>query len=137
MLRRSTLIIPFILLVVVITVLAFTFTHRIRNHGIIKTIGCVIDTTEIDWGFIAVGETKSKVINIGNNGTVPITLSFNVSDWNPVEASNYLWVSWNYSDVVINPNDFIPVELYLHVFQNTTGITDFEFIITIIASEVS
>jgi len=57
-------------------------------------------------------------------------------NWNPENASNFIFSSWNYSGQVIFPSEIIETNFYLQVSENITGITDFSFDYIITALEL-
>jgi hypothetical protein len=42
-----------------------------------------------------------------------VTLNIFLTDWNPVEISDYLTISWDYKGTIINPGEIIPVAMTL------------------------
>ena len=42
-----------------------------------------------------------------------VTLYMFLIDWDPVEISDYLTISWDYNGTVINPGEIIPVTMTL------------------------
>jgi hypothetical protein len=42
-----------------------------------------------------------------------VTLNIFLTDWNPVEISDYLTISWDYNGTIINPGEIIPVAMTL------------------------
>lgn len=117
------------------------FFYSIHNHGTITAIGVnVFDAsgmplTSIEWGLVDPGSSNNFIIKIQNNGTVPATISFQTQDWIPIEASNYLTLSWNYTGAILNPQETIPITLTLNVAESIAGIPEFSFDIIITATE--
>jgi hypothetical protein len=66
-----------------------------------------------------------------------------LTDWNPVEISDYLTISWDYNGTLINPDEIIPVTMTLSAsssddFVNyvvSNEIRRFDFVIHIVASD--
>lgn len=108
----------------------------IRNVGRIKTIRVEVDTDFIDWGTLSPDSYATRLINVRSVGNTNVTLLLNASDWNPENASQYLSLSWNYSNQILEPYQWIPIELTLTVSANITGIKNFSFDIWIIAQEI-
>jgi len=115
---------------------------RIASTGTIKVVNveaywnrnCTGPVTSIDWGMIEPGASKNVTIYMKNEGNSPIVLSLNTSNWNPIEAGNHMSLSWNYSGAGLQPDQFLPVTLTLTAARNITGITAFNFDITIIGA---
>lgn len=108
----------------------------IRNVGRIKTIRVEVDTDFIDWGTLSPDSYATRLINVRSVGNTNVTLLLNASDWNPENASQFLSLSWNYSNQILEPYQWIPIELTLTVSANITGIKNFSFDIWIIAQEI-
>lgn len=128
-----TLILSLILSAYTITSLQSSVT--ISNHGRIKTIGIKTDTENIVWGMIEPNSTASYIINVSPNGSMPVTLQFNTSNWNPENASDYIHLSWNYTGAIIEPDIWVPINLILAVDADIRGINVFSFDIIIWAVE--
>ena len=116
----------------------------IASSGRIVTIGVEVyedaDLTlallEIDWGELEPGDIGSKSFWAYNNGSVPITLSFNTSSWLPTNAEAYLDLTWNYAaGAVIGPSESLKLTFSLYVHPDISGIVDFSFIITIVGTK--
>jgi hypothetical protein len=116
--------------------------NQISNIGSIKAVGvgvywdqaCVNSTSQINWGLLEPGSNVSKTIYIRNEGNTAATLSMTISNWNPLDASNYMTLTWNYNGQNLNVGAVIQVKLTLSVSSNISGITNFSFLITIMAN---
>jgi len=123
---------------------AITSTLVIPNVGTVTTVGVEaywdVNATnpveQIDWGTCDPGAIYNKTIYIKNSGNSPCTLSIEVQDWNPENASNYIVLAWNYTNQVINPNEIIPIQFVLAISDEISGIEQFSFNLVITASEV-
>ena len=121
-----------------------TSTLIIPNVGTITTIGVEAYwdanatnlVEQIDWGTCDPGATYNKTIYIKNSGNSPCTLSIEVQDWNPENASNYIVLAWNYTSQVIDPDEIIPIQFVLAISDEISGIEQFSFNLVITASEV-
>ena len=113
-----------------------TYQTRITNIGRIKTIGCEVTPTEIDWGTLTPNQTATKTIQITNNGTTNITLTYTTQEWNPPETEQYITLTWNYTNQTIQPNQTTTIQLTLYIKPEIHDITNFQFTITITATEV-
>ena len=107
----------------------------LHSYGIIRTIGVEVykdadlttTLTEIDWTFVDPGQTKTYPAWIKNVGNDKITLNMWTSDWQPTNASDWITLTWNYTESVIPAKASIPVLFTLSVHWNVTGIEHFSF----------
>lgn len=114
----------------------------ISNSGSVKAIGvgvysdqaCTSPVTSISWGTIDPGASIDKIVYIKNTGNNPVTLTLATSNWNPTGASNYMTLGWDYGGQSINAGAVVQVKLTLSVSSSISGITNFSFDITIVAS---
>lgn len=119
-----------------------SFVYPLHSTGKIQKIGIEVKDangttiTNIDWGNLTPNSTITYNIVVANNGTVPVTLTFETENWNPPEISNYITVTWNYDGVPLNPQSSKTIALILTVAENINGISSFSFDIKIIAQEV-
>jgi len=131
-----------ILFVLAISLLTCSATYallsvnrRISNVGEIKSIGCTVDTDFIDWGLLTPGEVKHYTIHVTVTGDVNATLKLETTDWQPPEAQQYLFLSWNYAGQVLEPETTVIADLALFVSESVQNITNFSFTIVITAIE--
>jgi len=114
----------------------------ISNEGEVKGIGvgiywnqsCTTEVSSINWGIIEPGSGKNVTVYIRNEGNSAVSLTMNVSNWNPSNASDYIDLSWNYQGQIINVNDVLEVVFTLVVSTEIQGITSFSFDIVVIGS---
>lgn len=90
--------------------------------------------TSLNWGTLEPGQNQNITMYVKNEGNTPITLTLQISNWNPTSAQNYLTVTWTYNGQTINQDQTRQITLTLEVDPNTTGITNFSFEITILAT---
>lgn len=119
---------------------------KIPGKGKVKKIGVeaywdseltqIIDL--IDWGLIGPNESLTKDIYVQNLGNVNASLSFFVNNWNPINASNYLTISWNGTGILLEPMQAKLVTLKLSATKdlNAEIFPSFSFDITILGSQV-
>jgi hypothetical protein len=120
----------------------FQATVQISSSATIKTVGVAVywdpafavPVTSISWGIVEPGEVKNVSCYIKNTSNVPIILTFTTSNWQPLNASNFITLTWNYDEQPIPVGGYAPVTFSLHVDPATTGITAFSFDITITGS---
>ena len=106
------------------------------NLGVYSNSGGTTTLSSINWGNISPGGNVEYTIYVKNTGTVPLTLSFTTGSWSPSSASSYFTVMWNYTGSTINKNAIVPIKLTLRVLSSVTGITNFQFQITITGTQV-
>jgi len=92
---------------------------------------CTVHVSSLPWGNISPGKSGSNIVYIKNEGTVPLTLTLNTTDWSPTNAPDYISLNWNYNGQPLEPNHVILVRLTLTVSQNINGIENFNFQILI------
>lgn len=135
------IIVALIVAAIGITYAALQYFYSISNQGNILSISCVVQDaaglsiTNINWGTLDPGSTTDKLVYVKNDGSVQISLSIATEAWIPVQASDYLTLSWNYTGQILNPNDQIPAILTLTVSSDVADITTFEFTTVITATE--
>lgn len=140
-----------VLLVSVLLVLNLFFLNTITGQLFVKTnlysygtiqlqtigvkayqdITCTTPVSEVAWGTLTPGLSKTNLVYIKNEGTSLLTLSFDTAKWNPANAPDHLTLKWDYDGAIMSPNQVMPIELTLSVSQNITGIESFSFEITI------
>jgi hypothetical protein len=132
-------------IVVAISVMAIHATQfasvQISNSATISGIGvgifwnsaCSNKTTNINWGLIQQGKTNTQVVYIRNQGNIPETLAESAYGWNPSNITSIVSFSWNYTGATLQPNQAIPVALYLTI-ANTNSTASFSFNIQIVGS---
>ena len=112
------------------------------SHASVKAVGvgvfwdlaCTNECTQIDWGLIEPGENKTVTLFIMGTGNAPVTLSMFTESWVPVNASDYLFVTWSLEGASLDPGQILPGDMNLHCEASVTGITNFTFIIVIVGS---
>lgn len=103
------------------------------NVGVYKEVGCQTPLTVIDWGILEPGECKNYTAYVRNEANVPVTLSLSTGNWNPESAGNWITLTWDYGGETLKVGEVVSVTFTLTVDQQTTGITNFTFDITIAA----
>jgi hypothetical protein len=117
--------------------------YKIQNTGTIRGLGVevywdplgVSKVTTIDWGTLSPGDFRGTTIYIKNVQNTNCTLSFNTTAWNPVNASKYLLLSWNYTGAVLQPSKYVVVQIRLLVDTAIKDVHSFTFTIWITATE--
>jgi len=124
------------------TVAVMQWTQRIPSSAAVKAVGVgiykdvnfTVSVTQIDWGIVEPGESKNFSAYIVNRSNVPITLSMITENWNPVNASNFISLTWNYDGTQITVDGYLFVTFVLSVDQAVSGIDTFSFTIVVTGS---
>jgi len=131
-----------VLSILVIQALSSAQANRtFSNTGTVRTIGvgvyrdneCTDPVPSIGWGTLEPGSSRDVTVYIRNEGSSVSTISMNTSNWNPLNAWEYIALSWDYAGQQINPDEVIQVTLTLSIHPHIEGITNFSFDITITA----
>jgi hypothetical protein len=97
----------------------------------------------LSWGMVVVNtlrfsESKNIAVYVQNEGTEPITLFLNTSDWDPPFGSKYVNLSWDYDGRVLGSGEVMKVNLILSINSSiwfeSVRVQDYSFIIIISAS---
>ena len=113
---------------------------RIRNVGTIRaTVGLEVYAdeglttvlTEISWGVLDPGESRTFNAWVQNYGNVDQTLVLSTEGWLPFGAGNSISLSWDYGGAPVAPGASIPVVFTLSVSPGITGISGFSFDVVI------
>lgn len=102
--------------------------------GIYWDSGCSMPVSSIDWGSMKPGSSKNVVLYIKNEGDAEITLYLEATNWDPVDASDYIDLNWDLiGGKSVNPNEVARATLTLDVSSNIKGISrsNFDIIITV------
>lgn len=127
-------VVVFGVLLLALGVYALLMTRvTILSSGTIKTLGlgvywdsqCSDEALSIDWGPMLPASTNDVTLYLRNEGNIPVTLSLNTSNWNPLEASFFVALSCNYNGETIDPAVVKEVEFTLNVSESI-GDTDIE-----------
>lgn len=137
---RTKLSIAAILVFVALYTLAMALdmqSRKVSTSGTIKTVDLEIDVANISWGLIEPDETKTVTVNVRPNGTSPVTLTMNTTNWIPVNSSDFIYFSWNYTGATLQPDVWVPIEFQLYVLSEIQDIKAFSFDIIIVAESES
>ncbi len=129
----------FLAIIVVVMLLSLstlgllTISQNISSSGTITTVNvgvfsdsqCTQPLSTINWGSVSPGSTVSRTVYIKNTGGLPLTLSMSTSSWNPVTAGDFMAITWNRENAVLNAGDSVSAELVLTVDSDITEVTAF------------
>jgi len=146
MLKPLTVIAVVIVIVLLAseTILGQFFSFRlIGSRGKVTVIGvgvylyadCSGRVDSLDWGSLEPGSVKNTTFFIRNEGNVPSTLFLNTTNWNPITASDFIKLNWDYNGYIIYPQQTTKVTFTLSIAPVTEGIKDFTFDIIIGVNE--
>jgi len=124
------------------TIAVMQWTQRIPSSATVKAVGVgiykdinfTVSVTQINWGIVEAGESKNFSAYIVNRSNVPITLSMTTENWNPMNASNFITLTWNYDGTQIAVDGYVFVTFVLTVDQTISGIDAFSFTIVVVGS---
>lgn len=116
-----------------------------QTKSAIKTIGvelywdqgCTNRTDTLNWGELQPNTTKSLTVYIKNTGTIPVRLSMSTDDWNPTTAQNYITLTWNRENSILNRGGGLTATFTLELSPEAANLTGFSFDATIIAVQKS
>jgi len=117
-------------------------SKTVPNAGSVKGIGvgiywdqaCTNKTSSINWGLLDPGSNKSVTVYVRNEGNAPATLSKTVQNWNPSTATSYLSLNWSYAGQTMSVSQVLQLKLTLLVSSSVSGISNFSFDTSIIAT---
>jgi hypothetical protein len=112
-----------------------TGTVSAVNVGVYSNSQCTQNCTSIAWGTLSPGDTPTRTVYVKNTGNVPITITMTTETWVPADADDYLTLTWNQQNTVLNAGQSISATLTLSLASDTGGLTDFSFNIVITGSE--
>lgn len=69
----------------------------------------------------------NMTVFIRNEGDDPSTLFLKATNWNPLKASDFMVLNWDYNNYLIHPRQTIKAMLTLSVASVAEGITGFSF----------
>ena len=71
-----------------------------------------IKIEKLGWDEIEIDPVNTTVY-VKSVSNFRVTLTMFPTDWNPVEISDYLTISWDYNGTIIDPGEIIPVTMTL------------------------
>ena len=105
------------------------------NLGVYSDSDCTQNCTSISWGAIYPGNSTSTTVYVKNTGTVPITLSITTESWSPTNGEDYLTLTWDRQDEILDVGDSVSANLTLMAASDTGDLAGFSFNIVIIGAE--
>ena len=116
--------------------------QAVGSRGEVKVLGVSVwqdlnlttPLTVIDWGMLEPSENKTVSCYLRNEGNVPSLLTVYTENWQPVNASNWISLSWNLEGVNIEVAEALKTDLTLTVSPDIKNIFSFSFDIVISGS---
>ena len=132
----------FLSLSIVFLFAATSNSFSVRSFGSIKTVNvgvywdvnCSVVVTHLDWGVVEPGGSGNKVCFVRNEANVPIELSLFTENWSPLNASEFLGLTWSYDGAFLEVDEAVQVTFTLAVSSEVFGFTDFSFDIIVVGS---
>lgn len=124
------------------TYAALQWNYKITASVNIKSLGvtvysdaaCTLPLLTIDWGMMEPGESKSHSAYIKNESNVPVNMTMYVDNWNPINATDFMALTWSYDGRQIPVDSSLPVDFTLSIDASISGIRNFSFEIWVVGS---
>lgn len=103
-----------------------------------KNVGDVLislNVSSLVWGVLSPGQSKSLGVLVANIGSLDAVLSVKTQNWQPLEAEQFLNLTWDQEGLVIGPGKSVAASVSLKVSPWIWNITAFSFDIVINAEE--
>jgi hypothetical protein len=107
------------------------------NIEVYRERECINEVSLLNWGVLTPNSTKTATIFVKKIGTIDLELNVSAENWAPENCIDYLNFSWNYSGITDPFSNAEPITLTLKISENIERITNFEFNILIIGTEVN
>jgi len=112
-----------------------SYQKTIGNLGNVKTINIEAywdeagtqEVSTIDWGILEPNMTKATLFYLRNTGNSHVILSMQTANWNPVEASSFIVVSWGEEGTTLDIGEQRLVIVTLVVSISIHDISGFTF----------
>lgn len=129
---------------VVSTFALFVIQKDIPGRGSIETIepgiGLYLDqqcanvVSSVDFGLLEPGSSMDFTFYLKNEGNTDLSLNLTSRNWFPVEASEYMSLTWDQEGQQISPNQIIIGTIKLSVSPDIQDISSYSLTITINAT---
>lgn len=112
----------------------------ILNVSLYADENCTTERTNIDWGTLYAGSSKTETIYIKNTGNGDVKLTLFTADWvikddnDTILSSDYqqyINLTWNIEGIVIKPNEIVNATLRLTISPSIENAASFAFTIHI------
>jgi len=95
--------------------------------NVFETSDCKVEVTSIDWGVLSPGENKSVSYYLRNERNWELVAAKNETNWVPLEAKDYIALTWSYNNESLGANQVVPITFTLSVSPDIHDITTFSF----------
>ena len=143
--RVKMALIPAVITSILVSAVAglATVTYQIENFAKMTTIDIEVywditalkPCTSIDWGTLKPAENKTITLYVKNTGNNDITGSMAVTDWEPLEAADFITLGWDFGVNPLKPNRTRTTHFTLRVSPAIENITHFYFNIVVTGTE--
>lgn len=94
-------------------------------------LNLTVRLTTVDWGIVEPGQTVTRRAYVKSESNVPLTLTLNVTSWDPVEAAAFIAVSWDAEGWILPAGNYVGVTFTLAVDPSVQNIRQFTSLMTI------
>ena len=101
------------------------------NVGFYWDSDCANATSQISWGDLIPGTTKTITIYVRDEANTPLKLNLTTCNWDNLNASKVVSLCWDQEGQVLCPKSIVAANLSLTIPQDIGGITDFSFDIVV------
>jgi hypothetical protein len=108
--------------------------HNTGNFGVVGIFSDINLTKSlvngnIQWNTLFPGTLNNQTVYIKNYGGQPVNVTMTVDNWNPINASQYMTVTWDHEGSTLGPGVAEACQIFVQVFDNATssGIGGFSF----------
>ena len=147
--RKSPLAIVFVSCLFLVISLSYARgllfrSKTIHATGQVATLGvevctdpnCTVVLDSIDWGTQYPSQSRNTTFCVKLMGNTPSTLDLSTDNFAPIEAEQYLALTWDYDGHIVNPEDVSEVIVTLTVSSSIAGVESFSFDMIVTAYEV-
>lgn len=93
--------------------------------GLYQDSGFTKPVRAIEWGELIPNGSANSTLYVRNIGGVPLEIRLNAYNWLPVNASDFITISWDREGLVLQPDQFTVAKLTMRVGSDITVITKF------------
>jgi hypothetical protein len=95
-----------------------------------------LNVSDLNWGELTPGKNQSRGVLVTNRGNVKCELFLRAEKWDPVNASDVLFLSWDAEGSVLAPGKSLSVCLVLDAAAQSVWFSGFSFQVVITAVAV-
>ena len=113
-------------LVVVVRIPAYGNVYGL-NLKVFSDQACTQDLTSINWTTLSPGQSRTVTCWLKSISTMNASLTIVPSNWFPVQAANYISLSWDREGYSIVPGEVVAAALTLQVNGAIWNVSSFSF----------